>query len=223
MKNSNIVKLISLLIFLYAGFTLHAQPILQPDLAKMFKSGSIKTFNRTASLTESGERKNVIHLDEKPDAGIAWLDGIVFSEGTIEFDLKGRNVMQKSFVGFAFHGTDDTRYDAVYFRPFNFRSTDLERKNHSVQYISLPENDWPKLRKEYPNKYEKPVNPVPEPDEWFHVKMVIEEKEVKVFVEHSDEPSLVVRQLSNQGNGKIGFWVGHEASGDFANLKISNK
>ncbi|MCF2442890.1 hypothetical protein L0657_02895 [Dyadobacter sp. CY345] len=223
MKDSNFVKQLSLLIFLHAGFALHAQTILKPDLAKLFKSGSIKTFNRTTSLTESGKRKNVIHLDEKPDAGIAWLDGIAFSEGTIEFDLKGRNVMQKSFVGIAFHGNDDKRYDAIYFRPFNFKSTETERKNHSVQYISLPENDWPKLRKEHPNQYEKPVNPVPEPDEWFHVKIVIEKKEVKVFVEQSEEPSLVVRQLSNQGNGKIGFWVGDQASGDFADLKINKK
>ena len=223
MKNRLFVKYIALNLFLFSCFTVHAQTVIEPDLAKLFKSGSIKTYNRTATLTESGERKNVIHLDEKPDSGVAWLDGVAFSEGTIEFDLKGRNVMQKSFVGFAFHGHDDKTYDAVYFRPFNFKSTDTERKNHSVQYISLPADDWPKLRKEYPNQYEKPVNPVPEPDEWFHVKIVIEEKEVKVFVDHSDKPSLVVQQLSNQGNGKVGFWVGDQASGDFADLKIRKK
>jgi len=154
MRNFLAVKRIALFIFLFAGLTLRAQTFVEPDLAKLFASGSIKTYNRTATLTESGERKNGIHLDEKPNAGIAWLDEIEFSEGTIEFDLKGRNMLQKSFVGIAFHGVDDKTYDGVYFRPFNFKAVEMERKNHSVQYISLPANDWPKLRKEFPDQYE---------------------------------------------------------------------
>ena len=223
MRNFLAVKRIALFIFLFAGLTLRAQTFVEPDLAKLFASGSIKTYNRTATLTESGERKNGIHLDEKPNAGIAWLDEIEFSEGTIEFDLKGRNMLQKSFVGIAFHGVDDKTYDGIYFRPFNFKALEMERKNHSVQYISLPANDWPKLRKEFPDQYEKPVSPVPEPEEWFHATIMITGKEVKVFVDHSAEPSLVVQQLSNQNGGKIGFWVGADSSGDFANLKISKK
>ena len=223
MRNFLSVKRISIFIFLLAGLTVRAQTSVEPDLAKLFTSGSIKTYNRTTTLTESADRKNVIHLDEKPNAGVAWLDGIEFSEGTIEFDLKGRNVPQKSFVGIAFHGADDKTYDGVYFRPFNFKAVETERKNHSVQYISLPANDWPKLRKEFPDQYEKPVTPVPDPDEWFHAKITITGKEVKVFVDHSAEASLVVQQLSNQNTGKIGFWVGADSSGDFANLKISKK
>ena len=221
MKNPLLVKQIAILILFITGFRVQAQTIFEPDLARIFKSGSLKTFNRTATLVVLGDKKNVIHLDEKPDAGVAWLSEIEFSDGTIEFDLKGRNVPQKSFVGIAFHGVDDKTYDGIYFRPFNFKAEEIERKNHSVQYISLPANDWPKLRKEHPNAYEKPVNPVPEPDEWFHAKIMIEGKEVRVFVNDSKEPSLVIQQLSSQKTGKIGFWVGSESSGDFANLKIS--
>ena len=220
MKNPLLVKQIAILILFITGFRVQAQTIFEPDLARIFKSGSLKTFNRTATLIVLGDKKNVIHLDEKPDAGVAWLSEIEFSDGTIEFDLKGRNVPQKSFVGIAFHGVDDKTYDGIYFRPFNFKAEEIERKNHSVQYISLPANDWPKLRKEHPNAYEKPVNPVPEPDEWFHAKIMIEGKEVRVFVNDSKEPSLVIQQLSSQKTGKIGFWVGSESSGDFANLKI---
>jgi len=221
MKNPLLVKQIAILILFITGFRVQAQTIFEPDLARIFKSGSLKTFNRTATLVVLGDKKNVIHLDEKPDAGVAWLSEIEFSDGTIEFDLKGRNVPQKSFVGIAFHGVDDKTYDGIYFRPFNFKAEEIERKNHSVQYISLPANDWPKLRKEHPNAYEKPVNPVPEPDEWFHAKIMIEGKEVRVFVNDSKEPSLVIQQLSSQKTGKIGFWVGSESSGDFANFKIS--
>ncbi len=59
---------------------------------------------------------------QNPDAGIAWINDIRFSDGIIEFDVKGKNVLQQSFVGFAFHGSNDSTYDAVYFRPFNFKS-----------------------------------------------------------------------------------------------------
>lgn len=223
MRNDKLVKNIFLLLLLNTAFSVHAQKVTVPDLASLFTNGSIKTYNRAATLNESGDRKKVIHLDEKPDAGIAWLDGTEFKEGTIELDLKGRNVPQRSFVGIAFHGVDDKTYDGIYFRPFNFKSAETERRNHSVQYISLPENDWPKLRKEHPNEYEKPVNPVPEPDDWFHARITVSGKEIKVFVNNSKEPSLVVQSLSDQPTGKIGLWVGANSSGDFANLKITTK
>jgi len=43
-------------------------------------------------------------------------------------------------VGIAFHGSDNKTLDAIYFRPFNFQSTDPVRKIHAVQYVSHPDN-----------------------------------------------------------------------------------
>ena len=68
----------------------------------------------------------------------------------------------------AFHGLNDTTFDAVYFRPFNFNNP--ARNGHSVQYISHPEFPWYKLRKE---QYENLINPVPEPNDWFHVLIIM--------------------------------------------------
>lgn len=222
MKKSLFAKKIFVLaVFVHAGLVSYAQKTIEPDLSELFKSEKIKAFNRTASLVASGDGKTVIHLNEKDDSGIAWLSDFQFSEGTIEFDVKGRNVPQRSFVGIAFHGTSNGTYDAVYFRPFNFRSPEIERKNHSVQYISLPENDWPKLRKDHHNEYEKPVNPAPEPEEWIHARITVQDQEVKVYVNNNEEPSLVVKQLSNQQKGQLGFWVGAGSDGDFRNLKIT--
>src|SRR5580698_970635 len=87
-----------------------------------------------------------IHLNEVEGVGIAWIKGREFKEGIIEFDIKGKDAFQQSFVGFAFHGVNDTTYEAIYFRPFNFRSADAARKLHAVQYIANPAYDWPKLR-----------------------------------------------------------------------------
>jgi len=66
------------------------------------------------------------------------LKNILFSNGTIEFDVKGKDVQGQSFVGLAFHGLDNSTYDAIYLRPFNFRTEDKLRKIHAVQYISHP-------------------------------------------------------------------------------------
>lgn len=129
--------------------------------------------------------------------------------------------MQQSFVGIAFHGLDNNTMDAIYFRPFNFQAQDAERKNHSVQYISLPSYDWQKLRTDFPNKYEHSLNPSPQPDEWFHVRVVINTPKISVYVNNNSTPDLVVEQLSNGKDGSIGFWVGNQSDGDFANLKIT--
>jgi CubicO group peptidase (beta-lactamase class C family) len=118
----------------------------------------------------------------------------------------------------AFHGLNDSTYDAVYFRPFNFKN--LERSNHSVQYISHPKYTWYKLREENPGKYENTVKPIPNPEEWFHAAIVVEYPIVKVFLNNSEEPSLTINQLSTRISGKIGFWVGNNSEGYFKNLKI---
>src|SRR4051812_2448149 len=64
--------------------------------------------------------------------GLYWLTGAGFSEGIIEVDLRGKNILLKSFLGIAFHGVDSSSYDVVYFRPFNFRNQDTVRHNWGV-------------------------------------------------------------------------------------------
>lgn len=186
------------------------------DLSKLVVGKTVKVYNREVNIVSSGSTGSYIHLNEREGAGIAWLEGVQFTDGVIEFDVKGRNVLQKSFVGIAFHGSNDSTYDAIYFRPFNFKSSEEERRNHSVQYISLPKYDWPKLRSEFPNKYEQPINPSPEPEEWIHCRVVVKNEEVRVFVNNNSGPSLVVKALSAQKGNKIGFWVGNGSDGDFA-------
>jgi hypothetical protein len=161
-----------------------------------------------------------IHLDEADNSGIAWIKGVGFTEGTIEFDEKGRDVQQRSFVGFCFHGSDDTTYEAIYFRPFNFRSPDSAKKTHMVEYIAMPQYDWPKLRTGFPGVYEHGVSPVPDPNDWFHVKIAVTGEKISVFVNGSASPSLVVTPLVHRPGKRVGFWVGNGAPGDWRNLRI---
>ena len=92
----------------------------------------------------------------------------------------------------AFHGVDGKTYDGIYFRPFNFRTDDPARVLRAVQYISHPTHPWQKLRADTPGKYEKPVKPVPDPNGWFHARVVVASPKVSVFVDDGKEPALVV-------------------------------
>ena len=195
------------------------KPAIQPDLAALVISRTLVVFNRTASSLTDGSRKGV-RLSESDGDGVAYLPGIEFADGTIELDVRGKDVQQQSFVGVAFHGVDGTTYDAVYFRPFNFKTDDPARRIRAVQYIAHPTYTWQKLRTEQPGQYEKPVNPVPDPNGWFHVRIVVASPKVSVFVDDGKEPALVVTQLSGRKKGLIGLWVGNTSGGDFANVKI---
>jgi hypothetical protein len=151
--------------------------------------------------------------------GLLWFNGLALSNGKIELDIKGLDKQGMSFVGIAFHGINDSTYDAIYFRPFNFKNPD--RKGHSIQYISHPKNTWYKLREERPSEFENTVSPVPDPDDWFHVTISIEFPIVKVYVNNASKPSLEIKQLSNQKEGWVGFWVGNNSDGYFRNLKVN--
>jgi hypothetical protein len=192
---------------------------IEPLLATLTEGKGLKVFNRGVSRLDEGAMKGV-RLSESAGDGVAYLEGITFGNGTIELDLRGKDVAQQSFVGVAFHGVDGTTYDAIYFRPFNFRTADAARRIRAVQYVSHPVNTWQKLRTEQPGKYEKPVNPVPDPNAWFHARVVVASPSVTVFVGDGKEPCLAVSQLSDRKTGLVGLWVGNTSGGDFANLKI---
>ncbi|MGD0340933.1 MAG: family 16 glycoside hydrolase [Bacteroidales bacterium] len=190
------------------------------DLFNSFENNKLEAYNRQISQFSEKDKRG-IHLSKNENDGIAWLKGIEFSNGTIELDIKGKNVFQQSFIGVAFHGVDNKTLDAVYFRPFNFQSTDPVHKIHAVQYVSHPENTWNLLREKQNGKYEKAVIPAPDGDEWFHAKIVIHYPRVTVYVNGNTEPSLSIDQLNNRKTGKIGLWVGNNSDGDFANLQLT--
>ncbi|HYR98528.1 MAG TPA: hypothetical protein VEO58_05910 [Gemmatimonadales bacterium] len=200
------------LVVLFAASSVAAQQ-------RTIEPKDVQVFNRTVSVLSDGTRKGV-RLNEQPGEGVAYLKGIEFSNGTIEFDVRGKDVQGQSFVGVAFHGLDSTTYDAIYLRPFNFRTEDPARHSHAVQYVSQPAYPWQRLRTERPGVFEQPVSPAPDPNAWFHVRVVVASPKVSVFVGDAKQPSLVVTQLSDRAKGLVGLWVGNGSGGDFADLKI---
>jgi hypothetical protein len=192
---------------------------IEPDLASLADGKGLNASHRTITRLTDGARKGV-HLSEAEGEGAAYLPGVEFANGTIELDMKGKDVQGRSFIGVAFHAVDGTTYDAVYFRPFNFKTADPARVLRAVQYMSHPAHPWEQLRADHPGQYEKPVKPVPDPNGWFHARVVVASPKVSVFVGDAQEPCLTVNQLSDRRKGLVGIWVGNTSGGDFANFKI---
>lgn len=190
------------------------------DLSKIGDAKIWKVFNREVSVSNENENV-VVHFNSQAGDGFAKLENFEFANGTIEIDIKGKDVQGNSFVGVVFRGLNDSTFDAVYFRPFNFMSNDSVRKSHSVQYISEPVYTWEKLRREYTGKYENQIKPAPDPNSFFHAKIVVEKPKVSVFVNNSNKPCLVVNELSNRVSGWLALWVGNYSEGTFANLEIT--
>jgi len=189
-----------------------------PKLVEAQMSNAIlRAVNRVVSLDK---KSKLVRLNEVDSVGIAWIMDEQFKEGEIEFDVKGMDKFQGSFLGLAFHGADDKTYDAVYFRPFNFRAADTLRKSHAVQYISNPKYDWPVLRERFPGRYEKAMLPDIDPNGWFHVKLVIFRESVSVYINRSKVPVLETKLLSQTEGKMIGYWVGNGSGGEWKNLII---
>jgi len=189
-----------------------------PDL-KAVPDGTVWNGNIQEANVVEKDGDAAIEFD-KLDWNVIWLDGFEFNDGIIEFDAKGKSEPpQGSFIGVTFRVVDIDTYDAVYFRPFNFRASDETRRSHAVQYVSSPLWHWERLRTEKTGQYEMPIDPAPDGDEWFHAKVVIEGQQVSVFVNDAAEPALQVTALSDRTGGSVGIWC--YGYGVIANLKIT--
>ena len=177
----------------------------------------LRLLNREATRIQE---RNGLRLSAAPGNGVAWVEGTDFRSGAIEVDSRGQENMQQLYVGIAFHRKDDNSYEAVYLRPFNFRATDPLRKQHAVQYILLPDFDWPRLRKEFPEEFENPVDPSVAPTDWVKLRVVVQGGRVQAYVGPVMKVTLDVRKLGQLDGGQVGLWVGNDSGGDFANLVV---
>jgi hypothetical protein len=189
------------------------------DLAERLAAGKLRPVNR--EVTKLQGSLEGVHVSEKMGPGLVWIEGTDFAEGTIEVDVRGRDVLQQSFVGIAFHRKDDNTYDAVYLRPFNFRADDPVRHEHAVQYVASPDYDWPRLRKEFPEEFENPVDKSIGPTDWVPLRVVVKGRTIQVYVGLVKSPTLEVRKLGQHDRGMIGLWTGNNSDGDFANLRFT--
>jgi len=203
-----------------AAVLAQAPNTITPDLRRLTDGQSGQVFNRAVTVA-SEDGRTVARFNARAGDGGVILDGIQLSEGVIEVDLKGKDVAQESFLGIAFHVVDWTTLDAVYFRPFNFRAGTAEQRAHAVQYVSHPASTWQRLRTERPGQFEQAIDPPPDPNGWFHARIVLAGGRVEVFVNGAEKPSLAVADLGTAKSGGVALWVGNGSDGAFANLRIT--
>jgi hypothetical protein len=185
------------------------------------QTGAAKTLRVVNRQIAKIEERNGVRLSASSGNGVAWVDGTEFDSGTIEVDIRGREDMQQTYVGIAFHRKDDTAYEAVYLRPFNFRIGDPLRKQHAVQYISMPKFDFQDLRDQFPEEFENPVDASIVPTDWVRLRVVVDGSKVQIYVGPSSQATLEVRKLGELDGGQVGLWVGNVSGGDFANLLVT--
>ena len=86
----------------------------------------------------------------------------------------------------------------------------------------LPDYDWPRLRKEFPEEFENPVDSSLVPTDWVPLRVVVKGRTIQVYVGPVKSATLEVRQLGRYDRGMIGLWTGNNSDGDFANLRITS-
>ena len=100
------------------------------------------------------------------------------------------------------------------------RADDQLRRNHSIQYISIPEYEWFRLRDETPGKYESYVDLVP--GEWTKLRIEVSGVKMRLYVNGASQPALVVNDLKHgDSTGSVALWIGPGTEAYFANLRLT--
>ena len=212
MKNKKLTLLILCFISIYS----FAQK--QINLADKLQNEEVKAVNRIISLY--GDASDAIEMNAKNGDGLGILKDVEFKKGKIEVELLGENNPGKSFIGLAFNIQNDSTYEALYFRPFNFVAEKQIRKDHMVQYIFHPEFTWKKLRTNRTGEFENEISDPPNPDDWFKAIIMISDTKIEVYVNEIPKPVLSVDRLTSTTSNKIGIWTGFGSSGRFRDLVL---
>jgi len=162
----------------------------------------------------------------KDEDVLAILDAPAFEDGVIEVDVAGEPRPgapsdSRGFVGVAFRtGEDGERSEVFYLRPTNARCDDQLRRNHSVQYVSHPDWPWHRLREEQPGRYESYADL--EPGAWTSLKVVVEGRTARLFVNGAAQPCLVVTDLKHgDGPGRVALWAHVDTAARFGTIALT--
>lgn len=183
--------------------------------------------NVQADAVEYNGRKAVRLTKSTEKDGFALLRGTDFRDGIIEGDVALKittppGVRMPGFFGIGFRARPDaSHYELFYLRPRNSRSDDQAMRNHSVQYVSLPDFDWYELRREWPWVYEAYAEL--QTDTWTKVKLEVKGRSAKLYLNGSEQPSLVVDGLKGEDlRGGVALWGYEGEEAYFSNFRITN-
>jgi hypothetical protein len=175
-------------------------------------------------------RRGVELTGETPQSpqtdALAIIEGSDFADGTIEAWITGHvapnapDTSSRGFIGIVFRSADNgKRFESIYLRMTNGRAAQQLRRNHAVQYESVPDYRWYRLRDETPGQYESYVDI--QPDVWAKLTIVVSGRHATLYVNDAPQPTLVVNDLKGpMTHGRVALWVGPESVGYFSDLVI---
>lgn len=147
--------------------------------------------------------------------------------GTLEVKMLSR-VMENSpfpaargFIGIAFRiEANNQKFESIYLRPANGRSSDEVRRNRAIQYFAFPDYKFTRLRRESPGLYETFADIGL--DEWIDVRLEFKKDQVTLYLNQQKPYTFKVQPLLGEStSGSVGLWVDVGTVGYFKDLKIS--
>jgi hypothetical protein len=208
---------------LAAAVVVHAQAVQTVDVPDVASLDLVRA--KADIVTYQGRRAlRLAPSGQAADDGMAVVKGVSFQDGELVLDVAGARTpgasdTARGFVGVAFRVVGPEAFEQVYLRPTNARAEDQVRRNHTVQYSAIPDFPWPRLRKEFPERYETYVDMAE--GEWTRMRLVVQGTTARLFVHDPKQPTLVVNDLKRgAASGGIALWIGPEAIGHFAGLAV---
>ncbi|MEW6659461.1 MAG: type II toxin-antitoxin system HicB family antitoxin [Thermodesulfobacteriota bacterium] len=146
-------------------------------------------------------------LTDRPN--LAWLP-VDFHNGSIECDVAAALATDapdyaRGFIGIGLRIDSKLNFEGIYLRPANSRVDDQVRRNHSIQYFSLPGYDFARFRKESPERYESYADMGL--GEWIHMKIEVRQNKARLYVNGMKQPSFVVNDLKLGPGQRGGSWI----------------
>jgi hypothetical protein len=144
-------------------------------------------------------------------ASLAYPKDLDFTDGTIDLDIAAPSGLN-GFVGIAFHIQDSNHYETLYFRPGSSGT------GYAVQYMPKKKAEFNWWDYEYLSW--QATATLPDSD-WFHVQVVVQGRDMKVYLNHQTIPVMVRTDLDpSLPHGSVGFWLGNCSAGAYRNLKV---
>ena len=184
---------------------------------------------RAEPVTHQGRRALRLHpldQDGPNDVLLAIVEGMEFRDGEIELEVAGAPLPDappdsRGFIGLSFHlSPDGSRSEDLYLRPTNGRAEEQRRRNHAVQYQSIPGYGWKRLRDETPGQYEAYVDL--QPGVWTRMRVKVSGTRAELYVNGAEQPTLIVRDLKHGAiGGGVALWAHRTTEAYFRHLVVS--